>query len=509
METLTDSIRSRRRVVIVGAGPTGCSAAILLAQRGIESLVLERWPEAYTQPRAVHLDDEVYRILARMQVSEAFAAISRPSNGLQLVDRAQHVLGQFTRLPDASRNGYPQANMYDQPALEAILRKRMDALPHIAVRTRAEVTGVRANADGTATLTFIDLDTGAAEVVDAEFVLAADGANSVVRSAIGATLEPLGFEQRWLVIDAEVNADLGHWDGVHQLCDTRRAGTYMRIGETRHRWEFQLLPTESVNDYGTPEQLNPLLAPWLGATPVQQVAITRTAEYTFRAALADRWRVGPVFLLGDAAHLTPPFIGQGLGAGLRDADNLSWKIAGVITGQLDPGALDTYEAERRPHAQALIQLAKLVGITMTGGGRPGTVARRLLAPAMARFLGRFELTGRGATPPLNPSMFVLADHDKAAGRLVPNVTSNGPLDAQIGGRWALVTLVEVSPSVAEHLRDLGCAVVRTARDEHLGSWLLDLGRVAVLVRPDATVMASGTPAELAGALAGLLAPSAR
>src|SRR5262249_14788369 len=159
-------------------------------------------------------------------------------------------------------------------------------------------------------------------------------------SAIGAKLDSLGFEQRWLVVDVETTVELGHWEGVHQLCDTNRAGTYMRIGLTRHRWEFQLQAEETFHHFGTIDQLAPLLRPWVGSTALTDLVVVRAAEYTFRAAVADRWRQGPVFLLGDAAHLTPPFVGQGLGAGLRDADNLAWKLHGVVTGRLDPSTLD-------------------------------------------------------------------------------------------------------------------------------------------------------------------------
>src|SRR6266536_4049106 len=133
------------------------------------------------------------------------------------------------------------------------------------------------------------------------------------------------------------------------------------------------LPGETADDYRDIGRLHPLLAPWTKQTPVEALEIVRIAEYTFRARLADRWRDRRVFLLGDAAHLTPPFIGQGLGAGLRDAVNLAWKLAGVLDGTLPPHALDSYEAERKPHARAMILLAKLIGVAMTQGGRAGNL----------------------------------------------------------------------------------------------------------------------------------------
>ena len=141
-------------------------------------------------------------------------------------------------------------------------------------------------------------------------------------------MRDLKFEQRWLVVDVATDADLHQWEGVHQVCDPARAGTYMRIGETRYRWEFRLLAGESAEDFRTLAALRSLIEPWTAGVSDDRLDLLRVAEYTFRAQIADRWRRGNVFLLGDAAHLTPPFVGQGMGAGLRDAMNLAWKLAG-------------------------------------------------------------------------------------------------------------------------------------------------------------------------------------
>ena len=183
-------------------------------------------------------------------------------------------------------------------------------------------------------------------------MLGCDGANSIVRAAIGATMRDLSFEQRWLVVDVATDADLDQWDGVHQVCDPVRAGTYMRIGPTRYRWEFRLLPGETADDFrnlaGTEAADRPVD---LAACDHDELELIRVTEYTFRAQIADRWRRGNIFLLGDAAHLTPPFIGQGLGAGLRDAMNLAWKLAGVIAGDLPrsaPGQLRAGTETPRP-----------------------------------------------------------------------------------------------------------------------------------------------------------------
>lgn len=360
-------------VAVIGAGPTGMTAATLLAQHGVQTLVLDRWPDVYPQPRAVHLDDEVYRILQRVGVADGFAAISRPALGLQLVDDHHRVLARFRR--DGERRGYPRANMFDQPELEKLLRDNLTRYPRIELRGGVEVVDLAPGSP--ARLTLAD-----GEVITSDYVLGCDGANSMVRNRIGAVMQNLKFEQRWLVVDIATATDLRQWDGVHQVCSARRAATYMRIGETRYRWEFQLLGEESAADYASLAALRPFIAPWVPEDT--ELELVRVTEYTFRAQLADRWRRGNVFLLGDAAHLTPPFIGQGMGAGLRDAMNLAGKLAGVINGERDTAVLNSYERERKPHARMMIRLALAVGRAMTAGGRTGDLARRAVATITRR-----------------------------------------------------------------------------------------------------------------------------
>jgi 3-(3-hydroxy-phenyl)propionate hydroxylase len=464
-------------VVIVGAGPTGLTAATLLGQYGIECLVLDRWDSVYPQPRAVHLDDEVYRLLDRLGVRAEFAAISRPSNGLRLLDRRMRVLAEFRR---GTRYGYPEANMFDQPELEAILRTNLERHNNVTLRGNTEVTGVVQDGAG------VRVITSAREEIRAEYVLGCDGANSVIRSAIGATMRDLAFAQRWLVVDVTTDADLGQWEGVHQVCDPARAATYMRIGETRHRWEFRLTPGETADDYRDPARLHPLISPWTG--DVDRLEILRVAEYTFRAQVADRWRDRRVFLLGDAAHLTPPFIGQGMGAGLRDAANLAWKLATVLTGTLPESTLDTYETEREPHARTMIRLATFVGAAMTEGGHAGNLLRRVLAPLLARFV-----VLSSETPALRRSGLVSRPRLRRglAGRLCPNapLPAGHRFDDVAAGRFALVTTEIPTAAVRAELERRDVVLVTAGAD--LRHWLRRGRATAALVRPDGTVLRAG------------------
>lgn len=488
-----DDVR-RRSVVIVGAGPTGITAATLLAQYDVDCLVLDRWSAVYPQPRAVHLDDEIYRILARMGIADEFASISRPTLGLRLLTADFDVLAQFDRGQCQGANGFPQANMFDQPELEALLRANLKRCPTAQLRGNAEVTEITSSADGVR-VAFVDRSDGHIHHVDADYVLGCDGANSTVRTHIRSTMRDLNFEQRWLVVDVATDAELGQWGGVHQVCDAVRAGTYMRIGEARYRWEFRLLAGETADDFGTLDALRPLIAPWTRAAADDELALLRVAEYTFRAQIADRWRRGNVFILGDAAHLTPPFIGQGMGAGIRDAANLAWKIAAVHHGTMAADVLDSYERERAPHTRQMIRLALGVGWAMTGGGRVGDAARRSVLPRMRFIPGLRRRIVDSTTPALHSSALLSNSRlpHRLGGRLCPNplLRDGRRLDDVLGTGFALITTVRPTAADEASLRRRGVVVLTPQPGDTLATWLRRGRANAAVVRPDRSVARAG------------------
>ncbi|MGA5417991.1 bifunctional 3-(3-hydroxy-phenyl)propionate/3-hydroxycinnamic acid hydroxylase MhpA [Streptomyces pseudogriseolus] len=473
-------------VVIIGAGPVGVTAALLLARRGVRTVVLERHQDVYPLPRAVATDDEVRRILQAAGVGDEFAAIARPANGLRLLDARHRVMAEFRRT-ELGHHGYPQTSMFDQPELERLLRDALARRPECELRGGVEVTGIGPDTTGPVRVTY--RDDGGEHELRAEAVLGCDGANSLTREAIGAVWENLRFEERWSVIDVRTKADVRCWEGVDQICDPRRPATFMRVGEDRYRWEFRLRDSD--------EPVRDLVAPWLPTSYAGDFEILRKTQYTFRARLADRWRSGRIFLLGDAAHLTPPFIGQGLCSGLRDAYNLTWKLARVLRQAGDERLLDTYESERKPHTRHVIRLAVAMGWAMTGGQDGAAAVRRRLLAAACRIPGLTAMADRDLSPPLTAGPLVRRG---PRGALVgthcpqPWVTAEGRrmrLDELLGDSFAVLTAAAPWPSLSALAHGLGIrAVPATGLGEYgaLAAWLRAGRADAVLLRPDRVVM---------------------
>jgi 3-(3-hydroxy-phenyl)propionate hydroxylase len=489
-------------VLVAGAGPTGSTAALLLAALGVQCTVVERRADIHPLPRAVHLDDEAVRVLQRIGLADAFAGISRPAPGLRLLDARLRPFAEFRR-DGAGSHGHPESNLFDQPDLDRVLRAELVRHPLVNLRVGTEVTGLDQppGANGPVHVG-LSCPRGAGAVW-AQAVLGCDGAGSVVRAAIGSRLHDLGFTDRWFVVDVRSARPIATWGGVDQVCGARRAATFLPLPGDRYRWEFRMRANETAEELGRPARMAELTAPW--RVPLTQLEVLRAAEYTFRARLADRWRLGRVLLLGDAAHLTPPFIGQGLGAGLRDAHNLAWKLAAVLGGGL-PGVapdavLDSYQSERGAHAESVIRGAVRVGRAMTGGAGVTAALRRPLTGMLLRLPGIRARAERGLVPrfPAGPLVDRVRHRHDLPGTVCPQpaVRAGGPamrLDEVLGDGWALLTAGSVDPRLATRARMLGARTVRLgldlADDGTLLAWLAAGGASAALVRPDRVVQAT-------------------
>jgi 3-(3-hydroxy-phenyl)propionate hydroxylase len=463
-------------VIVVGAGPVGCTAALLLAGYGIPVTLLERHAQPHPLPRAVHLDDEVARVLGRIGVSERFLARSRPGSGLRLLDARHRVMAEFSRDQKAGAHGFPQANMFHQPDLEQLLFARVGEHPLIDFRRGAEVCGLEGTASPltAAPVRVRALVAEEPQTFTGTVVLGCDGANSSIRELTGIPMEDLGFTERWLVVDIRADGGLDTWDGVEQICDPARAATFMQVTGDRYRWEFRLRDGEDEADLITPGALGELLRPWTGRGDLAGLEVVRSASYTFRARLATCFQAGRVFLLGDAAHLTPPFIGQGLAAGLRDADNLTWKLTQVLTGRADADLVASYDTERRPHARAMVKKAVRVGWAMTGGQDRAAAVRRIALAAAVRSKHVREAMASTATPRLRtgaiqPAPHLLPSGIPAAlrpGGLIPNPLVSADdgtpvrLDAILAGRTAVLTARRPDPALTGFCHRHGLALVR-------------------------------------------------
>jgi 2-polyprenyl-6-methoxyphenol hydroxylase-like FAD-dependent oxidoreductase len=353
-------------VAIVGCGPVGSALAILLGQRGRRVIVLERWLEPYPLPRAVHFDHEIGRILQSCGLGAELAAISEPAEIYEWRNATGDTLLRFGRV-GTSASGWPESSMFNQPALEALLAARVEALPTVDLCRGVGVVGLRQMEEEGSTVGSVSLTCRGAEgdapladiTLAARYVVGCDGANSTVRSLVDVPVHDLGFFYDWLIVDLVLD-EPRVFDPINlQICDPVRPTTAVSGGPGRRRWEFMRLPHEPLDELNDEATAWRLLEAW-DITPTN-ATMERHTVYTFQARWAARWRTGRVFLAGDAAHLMPPFAGQGMCSGLRDAANLAWKLDLVIRGGADDVVLDTYERERMPNAEAVIEFSMALG----------------------------------------------------------------------------------------------------------------------------------------------------
>jgi 3-(3-hydroxy-phenyl)propionate hydroxylase len=484
-------------VLVVGAGPTGSVSALLLARLGVACTVVDRAPEPAAAPRAVHLDDGAVRVLQQVGLADAFGGISRPAGGLRLVDARLRPFARFDR-DGIGVHGHPRSNLFDQPELERLLRAALLRHPLVTVRTGTTLTGLTVSAEGGPVVAHLCGPAGP-QRVHADALLGCDGAGSTVRGLIGARLRDLGFTERWFVVDVRCARGVPGWGGVDQVCDPRRAATSVPLPRDRHRWEFRMRRGETAEELARPERLERLVAAW--GVPAAELDVVRAAAYTFRARIADRWRGGQVLLLGDAAHQTPPFIGQGMGAGLQDAHNLAWKLAAALRGNAER-ILETYQAERAPQVAAMIRGAVRVGRALTGGPDALAALRRPAVGLLLRVPAVRARAERGIATRYPPGPLVDRPRHRVdlPGTPCPQPTvrvAGRPtrLDDVLGPGWALLTTGVPNPALAARAASTDARTVRlgvdVTDDAKLRAWLAGGGASCALVRPDRIVQATG------------------
>lgn len=363
-------------VVIVGFGPAGAALANLLGRYGIDTLVLDKAEDILPMPRAIALDNEALRILQMAGLAEdAFEKIAIPRVRLQ-----SPYAGEFVRMNTAGcLDGHPKLVTFYQPELERALRRSLTRYPHVRTVVSAEMTDFVDQ--GRQVQLQLSVAGGAAQTMTCRYLVAADGAGSTIRTRLGIEFGGDTYPQDWLIVDARnVRAPI---DDVEFTCDPERPVPHMTAPGGRERWEFMLKPGETREQVLQPAFIRDLLKPWANA---DELEIERTAVYRFHARVAQSFSKGNVFMVGDAAHITPPFVGQGMVAGLRDVANLGWKLAWVLQGRASPAILDSYDRERRPHARAMIDLARAMGLLI----KPVNPAAGALSSQLVKNLRRLS-----------------------------------------------------------------------------------------------------------------------
>jgi 3-(3-hydroxy-phenyl)propionate hydroxylase len=339
-------------VVVVGLGPVGATAALLLAARGVPVVAIEREPQPHGGSRAVALDDTGLSVLEAAGLGAELGGLFAPARTIRFSSRAGDVLLELR--PSLTDHGHPELAFFHQPDLERALRSALGRAKGVEVRLRQQVTGLSPGAEGVE-VEMADVLSGQRSGLRAAVVLGCDGARSTVRRALGARLRGVSPARRWLVVDT---VSEGEAPGRFEFgCDPRRPWVHGTLPDGRHRWEFLLSPDEAAGQLERPESVARLLE-GRGHTPS---AVGRAGVYLHHARMADRLSGGRVLLLGDAARLSPPFAGQGLSAGLRDASAASWRAAAVTEGRAGPELLAAYGRERRPDSVRVIALALAVG----------------------------------------------------------------------------------------------------------------------------------------------------
>lgn len=363
-------------VVIVGGGPTGLTAANLLAAYGVDCIVLERECEPLNLPRAIVLDDEGLRTFQAFGIDRSYVDKAAISDGSRYYDDEGHCFAQTGA--GLTSYGFFKRYFINQPELETELRDRLDQQSLASIRFSSEVLTIRQECDDAVVV--IRNASGATHEIRTDWVLACDGGRSPIRERLGIAMSGSTYKQDWIVLDMLNDPDSSNFSKF--MCSSKRPAVSVPAPRGGRRYEFMVLDGETREQVLDDTFLAELLKPY---RPLDASDVVRKTVYTFHARMAESFRDGRILLLGDAAHLTPPFAGQGMNAGFRDAHNVAWKIASIINGAASPSILDSYEEERRKPAWDMIQLAVTMGNFIMPAGAEQIMFRDLLLKALEPF----------------------------------------------------------------------------------------------------------------------------
>jgi len=480
-------MKQRYDVLIVGLGPVGAVLAGLLAEYGLSVAVVERSTEVYPLPRAAHFDHEIMRIFQRLGIADEVLRHARPAGRYEFRNAKGELLMLARRGDERGISGWAYSYMFNQPGVELALRAKLANMANVSVALGASFVGLRTFAEHVEVEVSTGDGDGGSQLYEARYVVGCDGAWSPVREALGTTLEDYQFDEPWLVVDT-IPSDPKQLPTANlQICDPARPTTCVLMGPGRHRWEFMLLPGEDADTVMQPGFVEDLLRQWN-----VDVTMERRAVYRFHGLIAEDWRSERVIIAGDAAHQMPPFAGQGMCSGIRDAANLAWKLAAVLAGRAAPRLLDTYQAERERSVRDYIELAIEMGRVVCTLDEQ-RAAQRDAEMIAALKSGSAPAPARAGAPGKTGGAF-MADN-ALSGTIFPQFVNGDQRldDALSGDAWLIDATGGDEPDVL-HIASTDPRIA-PFQDE-LRRWLETNSVEAVLVRPDRYIFGTGAPGDL-------------
>ena len=461
-------------VVIVGFGPTGGTLANLLALHGFSILVLEKEKSFYPLPRAVHFDDEIMRVFQTIGITDKFLKHTIINKGTKFVDKKNRVILDWPRPREITDNGWYPSYRFNQPDLERELRNKLNSYKKIEIKQSSVVKKI-INTKHEVNITAEDINSKKIFKIKSKYLVGCDGANSTTRSQMKTKMNNLGFTQKWAVIDLILKKNKKSLpDRTIQYSNPKRPATYCRNVGKRRRWEFAIKKTENIETILSEKYIWNFLKPWLKKNEAQ---IERKTIYTFQSALAKKWKKGRVFLAGDAAHLMPPFMGQGMCAGIRDVSNLAWKISHCLNNKHDEKLLKTYQSERFSNVKEYIETTMRMGEFVNAVGK-SPITNNISADSKGR------KSMKSIKPSLGDGLGV--KKDKLRGKIFPQFKNNGKnLDVKFFKKPMLLISSKFKKPLSKKIN-----FYKNKNDKKISRYLTDINCEGLIVRPDRFILAS-------------------
>jgi len=462
-------------VTIVGLGPAGGTLANLLAMHGFSILILEREKSFYPLPRAVHFDDEIMRVFQTIGITKEFVKYTIINKGTKFVNSKKKVILDWPRPKKITDNGWYPSYRFHQPDLEKQLRKKLKNYEKVFIEQNSEVRKIT-NSKNHVDITYTNTKNHKEYNIRSKYLVGCDGANSTTRDQMKTKMDNLGFTQKWAVVDLILNKKKNNLpDRTIQYSNPKQPATYCRNVGKRRRWEFAIKKNQSDKKVLSENYIWNFLKPWLNKS---EAIIERKTIYQFESSIARKWRKGRIFIAGDAAHLMPPFMGQGMCAGIRDASNLAWKIATCLRVKHNDAFLNTYQSERSLNVREYIETTMRMGefvnavesIQITDNimsDNKGIKSMQSIKPKMGKGLGYLK--------------------DKNRGKIFPQfkLNKNISLDDNFSKKGILILSSDIKTKVSKNY-----PLVNSKKFKKLSVYLKNINSKAIIVRPDRFILGS-------------------